>query len=52
MELTEENLDYPDCRWPINPNNSIKTPERIEKLIAERKAKLAASRKPLPLAAG
>src|ERR1700722_5738350 len=37
MKLTDDNLDYPDCR-PPRTNNSIEMPERIRALIAARRA--------------
>jgi hypothetical protein len=40
MKLTDENLDYPDCR-PLNPNTSIKVSPRLERLMAEAHARRA-----------
>ena len=37
MKLTDENLDYMDCR-PLNPNTGIKGPPWLEKMVADRKA--------------
>ena len=46
MELTDENLDYEDCRPPRE--STVEAPDRIKKLIEARKAKRAASSAKLP----
>jgi hypothetical protein len=43
MELTDDALDYPDCR-PLGRETGVATPEYLQKLIDERKAKLAAAK--------
>ena len=47
MELTSENLDYPDCR-PVRADAEIsvqyQTADWMQRLIEERKAKLARKR--------
>ncbi|GAB0118570.1 hypothetical protein [Acidisoma sp. 7E03] len=41
MELTDENLDYPDCR-PLNSDNGVKyrVPDWMRELINQRKERL------------
>jgi hypothetical protein len=41
MELTDEALDYPDCR-PLNPNANTKVPDWLEEMV--RKKACAAER--------
>ncbi len=47
MELTDEALDYPDCR-PLRHDTGVATPKRIQDLVDARKAKLAAEKAAAP----
>ena len=46
IELTDENLDYPDCIPPMEHNSiEVKTPAWMQQLIDQRKAQRAARAK-------
>jgi hypothetical protein len=48
MELTDENMDYPDCPDPNRPRYKVRDedlPEYIRVGIAKRRAELAAAAK-------
>jgi hypothetical protein len=48
MELTDENMDYPDCPDPNRPRYTVRDedlPDYIKAGIAKRRAELAAEAK-------
>lgn len=44
MKLTEEALDFPDCR-PVTESINVALPPRISQMLEERKAKAEAERR-------